>query len=344
MGQAAAPGQPPGPAPSLRQGPGVQAAQDAREAAVLATCRNPPPANAGLPAGIRPSAAPVAPHDYTVTAIPGVIAAGQKWTLLWKQDGNNADGIIATNDGGILIAQNDSSDVLKLTADGKASVVYRNTHTGGALSRSKSGMLFIAERELNPAIWELSPQHQLLANRYQGDPLDCLGTVLNDLAADSKGGAYFTMGGLYYADARGTVTRYGEKLRTNGIILSPDEKILYVTNGDTLAAFEVQPNGSLINQRQLVTLPDGFGDGSTVDQEGRIYVTGGPAGVRVVTPDGRYLGTIPTPFGVISAAFSGPGKQTLFAVILTGGPGGAMRSAQIISIPMIARGYRGRAK
>jgi gluconolactonase len=338
------------PPPVLRQGHGVRAADDAREAAVLASCKNPPPAPSPTAAPATPQAAPPTLHDYTVTAIPGVIAAGQQWKQLWSEGGllpNTltffiADGIIASDDGGILIAQSEKSDVIKLTADGKASVAYRDTNTGGALSRSKTGVLFIAQRELNPAIWELAPKHKLLADHFQGDPLDCLGVGLNDLMADSKGGVYFTMGGLYYADPHGTITKYGENLRTNGIILSADEKILYVTNGAALVAFDVQPDGALTNQRQLVTLPDGPGDGSTIDKDGRIYVTGGSAGVRVVAPDGTYLGTIATPLGVQSVTFGGPGKKTLFALMSV--PSGGHTGAQVIAIPMLAQGYQRRAK
>ncbi len=147
--------------------------------------------------------------------------------------------------------------MVELSADGNVRIVYQDTNTGGALSRNKKGVLFILQREFNPAIWELAPKRKLLANRFRGDPLDCLGVGLNDLTADSKGGVYFTMGGLYYADPHGTITMYGENLRTNGIVLSPDEKILYVTNGATLVALDVQPDGSLLHQRDLVTLPDG---------------------------------------------------------------------------------------
>ena len=43
-------------------------------------------------------------------------------------------------------------------------------------------------------------------------------------------------------------------MRTNGVVLSPDEKTLYVTNGDSVAAFDVQANGSLTNQRVFVML------------------------------------------------------------------------------------------
>ena len=111
----------------------------------------------------------------------------------------------------------------------------------------------------------------MLADKLpNGDPLDCLGGVINDLTADSKGGVYFTMGGLFHADAKGTVTRYGENLSTNGVVLSPDEKTLYVTNERTVAAFDVQADGSLKNQRQFVELPSGGGDGLTVDSQGRL--------------------------------------------------------------------------
>jgi gluconolactonase len=333
------PGQAPAPGP--RSGPGVQAAQDAKEPEVLATCKTPPPARGGAPGQGRgaANAAPAGPRDYTVMEIPGVIAAGQKWKEVWQESGNNADGIIGTKDGGLLIAQNDKSDVVQLDKNGKASVAYTGTNTGGALSMNSRGVLFLNDRGLNPAVVELAPQRKTFANRYQGDPLDCLGGVLNDLAADSKGGVYFTTGGLYYADAKGVITRYGDNLRTNGVILSSDEKALYVTNGMTLAAFDVQKDGSLTNQRDFAKLEGGAGDGSTIDAEGRIYVSSNP-GVHVIGRDGKYLGLIPTPRGIISVAFSGADKKTLYAVARDN----ARNEDWILAIQTIAQGYKGRAK
>ena len=78
---------------------------------------------------------------------------------------------------------------------------------------------------------------------------------------------------LYYADPKGVVTKYGDNLRTNGIILSADEKTLYVTNGGRWSAFDVQKDGSLTNQREFAKLEAGGGDGSTIDSDRRIYVT-----------------------------------------------------------------------
>jgi gluconolactonase len=324
------------PAPP-RTGPGVQAAQDAREPDVLAKCKTPPPAAQARGGPGRGAAAPnPAPREYSVKEIAGVISAGAQWKMLWAEPGNNADGLAATKDGQLLIAQNDKSAVVKLDRNGKASVVYRDTNTGGALSFNAKGALFIAERALNPAIWQLEPTRKLFANMYQGDPLDCLGGVLNDIAADRNGGVYFTMTGLLYANPAGVITKYGENLRTNGIVLSPDEKTLYVTNQGTLAAFDVQAGGALTNQREFVKLEGGGGDGSTVDKDGRIYVTGG-AGVNVISPDGKYLGAIPTPYNVISLAFSGADRSTLYAVAVYNNDAG--RQVQIIAIPTLTKGF-----
>jgi gluconolactonase len=339
LGAMAALSQIPPPAGS-KSGPGVQAPNDAKEPDVLKTCKVPPPARGGRPPGPRPAAAP-GPKEYTVTEIPGVVAAGAKWKEIWEVDGNNADGIIATKDGGILIAQNDKSNVVKLDKDGKTSTEFIDTNTGGALAMNSKGALFVNNRGLNASVEELAPHRQTLANKYNGDSFDCIGGVLNDLTATSKGGVYFTMGGVFYSDAQGKVTKYGENLFTNGIVLSEDEKHLYVTNGPTVAEFDVQKDGSLTNQHEFAKLEGGGfgGDGSTFDATGRLYVTSN-GGVNVIGTDGKNLGLIPTPRDVISVAFSGPDRKTLYAVSRDN----AQNKDWIIAIQMIAQGPKGRGK
>jgi len=325
-----------------RTGPGVQAPQDAKYADLIKTCKTPPPARGGgkggPPKGKGP-AAPAGPREVTITAIPGVIAAGQQWKEVWQVDGNNADGIIATNDGGILIAQNDNSQVVKLDKDGKVSTAYAGLNTSGSVAMNK-GNLFVVNRGLHQSIEQLAPQRKTLANQINGDPLDCLGGVLNDLTADSKGGVYFTMGTVFHADAKGNVTRYGENLNTNGIVLSPDEKRLWVTNGASVVVFDVQKDGSLTNQREFGKLEGGGGDGSTIDSAGRLFVTAQANGIQVLGPDGKNLGTIPTPRPVISVTFSGPDRKTLYAVSRDN----ATNKDWILAIPTIAQGRKDRGK
>lgn len=331
------------PPAGLRSGPGVQAAQDEREPDVLKACKTPPPQLAGRGGpgrGRGPATAAAGPREYRVTEIPGVVAAGQQWKEIWEVDGNNADGIIATNDGGLLIAQNDKSDVVKLDKNGRISVAYLGTNTGGSLAINSRGALFVANRGLNPSIEQLAPRRKTLANRYNDDPLDCIGGVLNDLTADSRGGVYFTMGDVFYADPAGKITRYGENVRTNGIVLRADEKQLYVTNGPVVAVFDVEKDGSLTHQREFAKLEGGGnGDGSTFDDSGRLYVTSNP-GVQVFAPDGKYLGLIPTPRGIISVVFSGSNRKMLYAVARDN----AQNKDWIIAIQMIAQGPKGRGK
>jgi gluconolactonase len=337
-----------------RTGPGVQASQDAKEPDVLKTCKTPPPARGGGPGGGQgkggqgkggpgrgPDAAAATPKE--VTEIPGVVAAGQQWKEVWTVTGNNADGIIPTKDGGILIAQNDNSSVVKLDKDGKASVAYMGLNTSGSVAMNSKGALFVANRGLNPSIEQLAPQRKTLANKINGDPLDCIGSVLNDITADSKGGVYFTSGTVFYADPKGVVTRYGMNLNTNGIILSADEKHLFVTNGATLAEFDVQKDGSLTNQREFAKWDSGGGDGSTFDTAGHMYVTTNAGGIKVISPDGKFLGTIPAPHPVLSVTISGPDRKTLYAVAREAPPN-AVATDWIIALPIVAQGPKGRAK
>ena len=369
------------PAAAPQQGPGVQAPQDARYADAIAKCKNPPPARGGgggrgaaagggaaaargearggdarggegrgggARGGANATAGPPATQEYNVTAIPGVIAAGQKWKSIWTGTGNNADGIIATKDGGILAAQNTNSDVMQIDKDGKVSFPYKDTNTGGALSMNKKGTLFLVSRGLPQAILELAPQRQTFANMYNGDALDCAGGLLNDLTADSKGGVYFTMGNVYYANPKGVIAKQGTVTGTNGIILGIDEKTLYVTGrlggpapagapggGGGIVAFDVQPDGSLKNERQFAMVG---GDGTAIDSQGRLYTTTRGAGVQVVGRDGKVIGGIPTPIDFITVAFSGPDKKTLYGVANN------QRFDEIYTIPMIAQGIKGRAK
>ena len=337
------------PSSAFDRGHSMQSWQDPGLAAVVAMCKKPPqpfriPIAADAAANTAPPPEPPAPPPSK--AIAGVIAAGQTWKIVWSWEGNNADGPIAGDDGTLLFANQDASNVMKLDpATGLASVVYDNVNTGGALSRSKNGALFVASRGLNGGVLQLEPQRKMFANTFNGEPIECIGGVLNDLTADSRGGVYLAIsgGGLFYANPQGVISQYGEAVTgPNGIILSPDEKTLYVTNGPVLLAFDVQADGSLKNQREFAKLHGG-GDGSAVDQQGRIYVaTGGAA--DVFSPSGELLGTIPGPQGMHGVAFGGKDKKTLFGIVFYGGWGTPSARNRVVAIPMIAQGYTGRAK
>jgi len=65
--------------------------------------------------------------------------------------------------------------------------------------------------------------------------------------------------------------------------------------------------------------------------------------VRLFAADGKLLGSIPAPVSLITAAFAGKDKKTVYAVTSLRSPDG-MQRAEVYSIPMIAQGFAGRAK
>lgn len=299
-----------------------------------------------------------------VTAIPGVIAAGAAWELVWA-DFETADGIVGTPDGGVLFAQEQTDTIRRLDGAGNEYVVLSGAKGPGAVSLDAQGRLYAVQRTCTDPgrpfsascaeltrVAMLAPEHRILATSFpDGRPLG----RLNDLIADGTGGAYFTVGGAYYVNADGKVlTIEDQNIRSNGIMLSPDGRTLYVTNNDVVLAFDVQPDGSASNRRDFGTLNgDDGGDGMAVDSAGRLYVTGN-LGVHVLSPEGTHLGLIPTPRRPITVAFAGPGKRTLYvpqmgAVGPDGKPwttpeGVRNTAMTIYRIPMLSEGYQGRPK
>jgi gluconolactonase len=307
-------------------------------------------------------------HEAVVTAIPGVVSGDAKWQLAWAGF-ETADGIVGSPDGGLLFAQEQTNTVKKLDADGKVSVFVSDTHGTGSVSLDTKGRLFAVERTCtdpglhNPNCAEptkvalLLPERKTLADSFPDGK--SLGR-LNDLVTDGKGGAYFTTGtftagGAWYVDAAGkVVTIEDQNLRSNGIMLSPDGKTLYVTNNMVVIAFDIQPDGSGRNRRDFCSLQgDTGGDGMAVDSEGRLYVTAN-AGIHVCSAKGAHLGVIPMRRRAITLAFSGPDKKTLYVAGMGAvGPDGTAfetpegvrnTSMTIYKIPMIAQGYQGRPK
>jgi gluconolactonase len=303
-------------------------------------------------------------REANVTAISGVVAAGAKWEIVWA-DFETADGINGTPDGGVIFAQEQTDTIRKLDAAGKEWTIVPDTRGAGSVSLDAQGRLYAVERTctepLNaqlpgcnepPRIVQYFPERRVLATAFaNGMPFG----RLNDLIADGKGGVYFTVGGAYYMNPNGVVSTVADQdIRSNGIMLSPDGRTLYVTNNTNVLAFDVRADGTTSNRRDFGTLDgDDGGDGMAVDSEGRLYVTGN-RGVHVLSPRGEHLGLIPTPRRPITVAFSGPEKNLLYAPSsgAVGPDGKAWATPETIRntamtmyrLTMLSQGYKGRPK
>jgi gluconolactonase len=306
--------------------------------------------------------------EAVIPAIDGIVAAGAKWELAWAGF-MTADGMTGTDDGGLLFAQEQSNSIRKLAPDGTEQVYLSGIAGAGAVSIDAKGRLFTVERtctdpglnmpscpELTRVV-QLAPERRLLANSFaDGRPLG----RLNDVMADGLGGAYFTVGGVYRASADGKVSviAQGSDVFTNGLVLSPDGKTLYVTNRTKILAFDVGKDGATTNRRDFATLTQETtgsfgGDGMAVDSQSRLYVTGG-AGIYVFDKGGTQLGVIPVPRPAITLAFSGPDKQTLYvgamgAVGPDGKPWSTPKGVRNVAMTVyrlktLTTGFKGRPK
>jgi gluconolactonase len=318
----------------------------------------------GAAKGPQTFAPPAPPHDYSITEIPGVIKAGAKWAKAWEGD-HTADGMAGTKDGGLLMAQEQTNHINMIDAKDKASV-FAESKGPGAVAIAKNGAIVVVERgctdpglkdKVNQCsdktgVYQLKPTRKMLADNMDGKDL---GRV-NDLTMSSKGHVYFTQTGAFHMDPKGKVTQFGENLFTNGIVLSPDEKTLYITNRATVVAFDLDKDGNPKNQHDFCKLEgQGVGgDGMAVDEQGRLYVTAG-SGVQVCDKTGKNLGNIPTPRAAITVAFSGPGKKFLYVGTMgaTIGPNGTEfatapternTAMTVYKLEMVTPGYKGRAK
>jgi gluconolactonase len=188
----------------------------------------------------------------------------------------------------------------------------------------------------------------VLTDRYDGKRYNSP----NDCCVDGQGRVWFTdprygadrsdlemdVEAVYRIDKAGQVKRVltqKEIDRPNGIAVAPDDKTLYVIDSHPkvggnrkIWAFDLAADGSLSRQRLVYDFGKGRGgDGLRVDMNGNLWVAAGinkprgnagesldvPAGVYVISPQGKLLGRIPIPEDVITnVAFGGPDRKTLY--------------------------------
>jgi gluconolactonase len=276
---------------------------------------------------------PAAEAQVEIAAIPGVVSGDAQWRTFWSGP-MIVDGMAAAADGSLLFAQEQSNSIIKVWPDGQWWVEYPFIAGAGSVSIGKGGAIYAADRSCTDPglglganctvpskIVQLAPERRTIADKFaDGKPLG----RINDLAADGHGGAYYTQGGLFHAKADGTVDTIVEGgspaqggLFTNGLVLSPDGKTLYVTNRTEIMAFDVAADGAVSGKRTFATIagePEGSfgGDGMAVDADGRLYVTTGQ-GIVVFGKAGKQLGAIPVPRRAITVTIGGPEGRTLYA-------------------------------
>ena len=149
----------------------------------------------------------------------------------------------------------------------------------------------------------------------------------NDICINQKGQLFASdpnwkasKGKLWRIDPNGnSVLLTDEMGTTNGIELSPDEKILYVNESvqRKIWAFDVDSKGNISNKRQIAEFADFGLDGMKCDEKGNLYVTRHEKGViLVLSPQGKLIREVPLKGKKCSnLVFGGKNGKTVFVTL-----------------------------
>lgn len=208
---------------------------------------------------------------------------------VYLEPSGNSNGIEADIDGSILLAQH-AGRVSRLTEDGELTV---------------------------------------LVDSYEGQRLNSP----NDIAVHSSGIIYFTdppfgvsdeereldFSGVYRLSPNGELTVvYDEFEYPNGIVFSPDESYLYVSDSGTgnIIRFDVNSDGIVSSPEQFANIGEmgsgqGAADGMETDMNGNLYTTG-PQGLIIFDSEGNQLNLLEFDEQITNVGWGGEDLSHLF--------------------------------
>jgi gluconolactonase len=227
--------------------------------------------------------------------------------------------------GNVFFTDQPNDRIMEWSVDGKMSTYKQPCGRANGLTFDREGNLWACADEKNE-LWKIDPAGKVtvVVKDYEGKLLN----GPNDVWIRPAGGLYFTdpyykrpywkrgpkeQGEYVYfvSPDHQKVTRVIDDFKQpNGIIGTPDGKILYVADiGDHKTyRYSIQADGSLKDKSLFCELGS---DGMTIDNEGNVYLTG--KGVSVYAPDSKKIEQIDVaePW-TANVCFGGKDRHTLF--------------------------------
>ena len=212
----------------------------------------------------------------------------------------------------------------KVTSDGTASVFVElpTGSIGNGIRFNSEGFMFIADYTNHNVLKVDMDTRDIAVHAHEptmNQPND-LAIGANDIlyASDPNWGA--STGQIWRVDTDGAVTLLEADMgTTNGIEVSPDEKVLYVNESAqrNVWAYDLSPEGGVSNKRLLIQFPDFNMDGMRCDIEGNLYITRhGKGTVAKLSPAGEVLLEVELTGKLCSnIAFGGPDGRTCYVTM-----------------------------
>jgi len=280
-----------------------------------------------------------------------IVAPGSKPELLQEQGAG--EGPAWHPELGLLTSG--GGNIWRRDREGKQTIYRENAGTNGLLFDKDGRLVMCQPGQRRVSRLEKDGSLTVLADAYEGKRFN----QPNDLTIDSRGRIYFSdpqygdrskmemvddagrkIEGIYRIDPEGRLTRIiAHQLdRPNGVVVTPDDKFLYVAdnNNNTVGGarklwrFDLKADGTVdfATQKLIYDWKSTRGpDGVKLDSAGRLFVAAGlnrqnppyetqdkpTAGVYVFSPAGELLRFIPIPRDeTTNCAFGGDDLKTLF--------------------------------
>jgi gluconolactonase len=235
-----------------------------------------------------------------------------------------ADGIAWSRSGFLAVADVRQRKIFRYDADPHPKVLRDSDGGAAGLAYDLQGRLYICESE-GRRVTRLDAKGKLetLAENYQGKKFN----APNDVVVRKDGHTYFTdpafgnandhrdldFYGVWHITPKGDLDVVAKwQTRPNGVAISNDGKVLYVTDSDrhAVVAMDLDRNGQAGNQRDVIRNVAGVPGGVRTDMDGRLYVAA--KGVAVYSPDGKLERTLLEGENASNCAFGNGDLETLF--------------------------------
>ena len=242
----------------------------------------------------------------SVALADGIIAPGAKLETL-STDFKFSEGPASDAEGNVYFTDQPNDRIMKWTIDGKFETFMQPSGRSNGLCFDSKGNLIACADEKNE-LWSIdvkTKQVTVLVKAYNGKLLN----APNDVWVRPDGGLFFT-DPWYKRDywKRGpqeqdghhvyflspdhkTLSRVTQDLtQPNGIIGTPDGKMLYVSDLDAhkTYSYRINDDGSLADKKLFC---EAGSDGMTIDDEGNVYITNSN-GVTVFDKTGKQIENI----------------------------------------------------
>lgn len=263
---------------------------------------------------------PVKAGETKNETLSNILIPGEGWRLVGSGF-KFTEGPAVNSKGEVLFSDGRDNRIYKIALNGKLGAVNADAKRPNGQTFGPDGRLFMVATATKQIIaQDADGKTSVIASDISG----------NDVVVAHNGNIYVTDPSVALINGPSKVwlikpgvekqeVDIGVRL-ANGIALSPDQTLLYVSDSRShwVYSYQIQPDGTLASKQRFYWLhcrdtdDDSGADGMRVDRDGRLYVTT-RMGIQVCDQAGKVQCIIPTPNGKCSnLCFGGEKFDTLF--------------------------------